>query len=334
MKGYKCIKLAIFFITCLLLSSLSLDANAIVYNTSNYKSITAASVIFRNGGSVPFTMNSSTGGAYANITGFNNSSGFYYLAIAFSGTIPARSLLVVNVETRFSNSYPQMGWTTRSGAYSLISASYGDYGSESLVFYVDQDITGEIDLFPTVQDSGQTTQLFMTISPISYTTLSFEPTWDQLNEISAKLTTSNGNLQIIRGKLDDIATLLEEQNDAQEQQQQQDQEDRDNLETQQEETNEQANDTSSDVQGATTNIIGVISGFSDALNNIQTGNCTLPTISAYGFSLGNINLCTYSPPSWVQGAVSIVVSFITLRLAIAVFYRIMGALDGVLGGKR
>lgn len=130
------------------------------------------------------------------------------------------------------------------------------------------------------------------------------------------------------------ATTINSINNTVESMQEQDEEDRENIEQQQQETSEQAADTSTDVESATTNIVGVISGFSDALNNIQTGNCTLPTISAYGFSLGNINLCTYSPPSWVQGAVSIVVSFITLRLAIAVFYRIMGALDGVIGGKK
>lgn len=304
---FNVVKYLILFV-CFFSLVFSSSANAIVYNTSNYKSVTAASVIFRNGGSVPFTMNTSTGGAYCQVTGFNNSSGFYYLAIAFTNTIPARSLLVVNIETRFSNSYPQMGWTTRSGAYSLLNASYGDYGSESLVFYVDQDITGEIDLFPTVQDSGQTTQLFMTISPISYTTLSFEPTWDQLNEISSKLTTSNGNLQLIRGKLDDIATLLEEQNEAQQDQQEQEQQAQSNIE------NQSISDIEDSTSQATTNLIGVLSSFLTELQGFSATNCNL-SLPFPQFIGGTqiVNIC--------QGK-DVLGNFITVvgTLAMVVFY--------------
>lgn len=38
------------------------------------------------------------------------------------------------------------------------------------------------------------------------------------------------------------------------------------------------------------------------------GNCTLPEISAHGFSLGEINLCTYSPPAWLRQVMGAVVA--------------------------
>lgn len=113
-----------------------------------------------------------------------------------------------------------------------------------------------------------------------------------------------------------------------------DEQDRQDIEQQSSDTEESADTASEDVGGATTNILGAINGFATAVTNIQAGTCILPEISAYGMSLGRLNLCTYSPPAWVQGLTSTILSLITLKMAISIFYRIMGLLDGVLGGKK
>lgn len=110
-------------------------------------------------------------------------------------------------------------------------------------------------------------------------------------------------------------------------------EDRDNLETQQTESEDSAEDSSDSFETSTTNITGVISGFVTSLNNLQIGNCTLPEISAYGFSLGNINLCTFTPPTWIQGVTTVIISLITLGLAWHVFRRIMGIAKSLAGSK-
>lgn len=110
-------------------------------------------------------------------------------------------------------------------------------------------------------------------------------------------------------------------------------EDRDNLETQQGETESSAGDSSDSFESSTTNITGVISGFVTSLNNLQVGNCTLPEISAYGFSLGNINLCTFTPPTWIQGVTTVIISLITLGLAWHIFKRIMGIAKNIAGSK-
>lgn len=39
-------------------------------------------------------------------------------------------------------------------------------------------------------------------------------------------------------------------------------------------------------------------------------NCTLPEISAYGFSLGQLNLCTNQPPEWLRTIMGAVVSIV------------------------
>lgn len=110
-------------------------------------------------------------------------------------------------------------------------------------------------------------------------------------------------------------------------------EDRDNLETQQGETENNAEDSSQDIESATTNITGVISAFVGNLQNLNANNCTLPEISAYGFSIGQLNLCTFSPPNWIAGITNVVVSLITLGLAYHLFKRIMGIAKSLAGGK-
>ena len=72
-----------------------------------------------------------------------------------------------------------------------------------------------------------------------------------------------------------------------------------------EEENKAAEDaTSSDnapnteaVSGGLNNFFGV---FEQIKNAAVSGACTLPDIEAYGFKLGDLNLCQYSPPEWVR----------------------------------
>ena len=95
----------------------------------------------------------------------------------------------------------------------------------------------------------------------------------------------------------------------------------------------EASTSSQDLGTATTSLTGVISSFVGNLQNLNANNCTLPEISAYGFSLGQMNLCTFSPPNWVAGITNVVVSLITLGLAYHLFKRIMGIAKSLAGGK-
>lgn len=112
-----------------------------------------------------------------------------------------------------------------------------------------------------------------------------------------------------------------------------DDEDRSNLESQSSDTESGADDSANNISSGTTSLIGAISSFSTAMTNISAGNCTLPEISAYGISLGQLNLCTYSPPAWVQTALSVVVSLIAIRLAYAIFKRIIKIVKSFTGGS-
>lgn len=113
--------------------------------------------------------------------------------------------------------------------------------------------------------------------------------------------------------------------------QQKELEDRSNLESQSGETDSNANNSEQQFQSGTTNLIGAVTSFTNAMRNARTGSCKLPEISAYGVSLGQLDLCTYSPPSWVQGLTSTILSLITVGMAWHVFKRIMGIAKGMAG---
>lgn len=112
-----------------------------------------------------------------------------------------------------------------------------------------------------------------------------------------------------------------------------DDEDRNNLQNQQGDVDSSAEDSTENMDNATSNITGIVSTFLGNLNNLNRNNCTLPEISAYGFSLGQLNLCTFQPPQWVRTVTSAVVSLIVLSMAVHVFKRIMRIAKGIAGSK-
>lgn len=121
--------------------------------------------------------------------------------------------------------------------------------------------------------------------------------------------------------------------DAAEKMNEKDDEDRSNIESQQGETDSSAEGSTEDLNEGTTNLIGALSSFFTTMSNVSAGNCTLPEITAYGVSLGQLNLCTYSPPTWVQTALSVIVSIIAIRLAYAIFKRVIKIVKSFTGGN-
>lgn len=165
-------------------------------------------------------------------------------------------------------------------------------------------------------------QILYTQNPVAFT---YEDT-DPIPSIQAQTIAINDNFQDLFDKLDELI-------DKQSEQEEQEQEDRDNIDNQQTDINDDAAASTQDMQTATTNITGVMSTFLTNLTNLNRNNCTLPEISAYGFSLGQINLCTFRPPSWVANVSSAVVSLMVLGLAVHVFKRIMRIAKGIAGSK-
>lgn len=113
----------------------------------------------------------------------------------------------------------------------------------------------------------------------------------------------------------------------------QEQEDRNNIENQSQETESSSEESATNMEQGTTNLIGAVSSLSGALAGLRAGTCKLPNISAYGMNIGTLDLCTYSPPTWVQTISNVVVTFITVRLAWSIFRRIMNIAKSISGGS-
>lgn len=64
------------------------------------------------------------------------------------------------------------------------------------------------------------------------------------------------------------------------------------------------------------------------------GSCKLPEISAFGFSLGELDLCTYKPPSWLQQVMGAVVTIVLAGASIRCTVRVLEELGRAYGGTR
>lgn len=64
------------------------------------------------------------------------------------------------------------------------------------------------------------------------------------------------------------------------------------------------------------------------------GSCKLPEISAFGFSLGQLDLCTYKPPSWLQQVMGAVVTITLAGASIKCTIRVLETLGRAYGGTR
>lgn len=81
-------------------------------------------------------------------------------------------------------------------------------------------------------------------------------------------------------------------------------------------------------------------GAKDSLNLFKmiletpAGSCKLPEISAFGFSLGKLDLCTYKPPSWLQQVMGAVVTITLAGASIKCTVRVLETLGRAYGGTR
>lgn len=344
MKGEKCFGLLLVLSIIFGLSlGVSLNVKAIDYDESGIRSFTNCTIDV--GGYTYAGIANNGGCSYITNTSISYRTGWANnFTMQMNAALPGKSLVIL--QGRYNIPGDNYAFTGFSGNSQLtpISSSFAleqDANSYDLnftyVFYT------AVPLSSIVLDSPLSLWVLnnetrVDFTKLSYVTITSEPTRQQIiqlqnsiNEINAKSTTTNANLEIIRGYLQDIISDSDRTADAVEEQNERDEQDRSNLESQSSESQSDSNDASQDTATATTNLIGALREFSTAMTGLSSSSCTLPEIQAYGFSLGNLNLCHYTPPAWVQAVTSTVVSFITLKLAIHVFYRVMGALDNVLG---
>lgn len=64
------------------------------------------------------------------------------------------------------------------------------------------------------------------------------------------------------------------------------------------------------------------------------GSCKLPEIEAFGFSLGELDLCAYKPPTWIQQVMGAVVTITLAGASIKCTTRVLEELGRAYGGTR
>lgn len=304
------------------------DANAVDYQDSNKYNISSAALYFNNGGSIGFTTNS-TGGAYAALSGIQNSSGLNYLALRFSGTISGRSIATVIVKTQAPlGTYAQVGWTARSTAYSVLDVTYGEYGTTFITLYVDQALSGEFDL--TATNFPIVTSLEVDVSAISTTTLRQLPSYNQLENIKTTLSSMLADLDVTNANVNnlntnvynilqavrDIASDSERTADAVEEQNERDEQDRTDIESQSSDIDSDAGDSQSDAESTGTSLLGAFSAFVTALTSATPSNCNLD-MDLGNLDLGVVNLCQLSLPQPFPTIASIFLILFCVPLSIA-----------------
>lgn len=136
------------------------------------------------------------------------------------------------------------------------------------------------------------------------------------------------------GSLGQIENNTNQTNDLLEQQQQQDQEDRDDLQNTSDESKDQADEASGEATEQATSLLQAFISFVNWVTDIKATNCNLNIGELYGFNIGNLNLCTYSPPQWVSGALAIVIGLAIAGMSYKIVTRIIKIYQTIIGGDK
>lgn len=338
MKGKKCIKFLTFFITLALFFVLfSNDTRAYNYQDVSWKDCTAGSIHWNNGASIniPKVNNNCSLSA----SGYTNTSGFGYLSINFNGTISGGSLATIFIRVRspIDGGYPQIGWGARSGAYTVVDTTFGEYGLTAVTLYFDQSISGSVDLTPT--GIVNFNSIDIKISPIYLVFLRAEPTRQQISDITAILNTLNENIDLlVDNKIESVITILnslasdsDRTADAVEEQNEKDDQDRQDIESQSSNTDTEANEQGDEATQTGTSLFSAFTQLLGALTNVNGNTCTLPEMQVYTLNMGNLNLCQYDIPPQIMALVSIGMVFIIVPLGINLVKRMISLYKEITG---
>lgn len=346
MKGKKCIKLLTLCITFLLLLSPSLNANALKKQSIGYRYIGTLNWKYRQSGENAISQTASAFGnslirnISLNATA-NNVSYIYQPEIITTSNIPLRTDRLYHHTILFFSEVDRPETTMLSALCPRASNTFIDrceikeLSRENYIQNITQipDPAGVGQFNAVIGKNANNIQMVEIWghgkSNQDLTSLTYQGDWLYFIQNTSSILDAPVNLTIYFSPIE----IYTEEESAEDEAAKKELEDRDNLETQQGETESGAEDSSEDIGSATTNITGIVSTFLGNLQNLNANQCTLPEITAYGFSLGQLNLCTFQPPSWVQGISSAVVSLMMLGLAIHLFKRIMGIAKGLAGSK-
>ena len=334
MKGLKCLfkirSVAMFFFLFgfILLSSFVTSSNTSAYNYSGTHTRlwnTNSRLGFQNGGNQYMTVdNKGYASAVYPVESNPGTRVLQYLQLCTADNFRANSLYYFTIQFHNNDGYLPIEWSSgNQWYYSVISSSYGEYGTTSIVVYMQYEVTNCITLYPN--SVWWDYQGSLTVSHADGVTLVDSATKDQITALSNQIATmlSNDttminnqqailraigglNMNGIVGAVEDTTDAVNDVKDEIAEQNDKDDQDRSDIESQSSSTNSSASSSQSDVQSASgsvishiTSIVGALSTpSSDCLINIYTGN----------LQLDQINLC--SAPNEIRTLINNIMTLI------------------------
>lgn len=297
------------------------DVNAFSFDYGGWAGLTSSSKMYGSQGNLSFgeigAGKIKSVAAQASTYGQTSS-----LNLCLSDTIPAGSVFSVSskwagYEVGTSNlKYPQVQLTANSYDYSVITNTYGEYGSVTTLLYTDVAVSG-CGLWFTV--SPVTLNLLdIEVLPINWVKLNNSENWTQaekttlfnrLNDIAGATSNTSSNIVTLLQEVQEINDKLDDTTD-------QEQEDRDNIEQQSSSTESSAADSAQDAESTGTTLLGAFSAFVSALTNASPSNCNID-MDLGNLDLGVVNLCQLDLPQPIPSIASIMLILFCVPLSIA-----------------
>lgn len=129
-------------------------------------------------------------------------------------------------------------------------------------------------------------------------------------------------------ELSDILTYLEEHPDTAGEQMQ---DSRDEAEQAQQDAQNNGSSSQQQADSSGHTLLGALTSFVGAITNVSPGNCSFTLNTGYGFNLGEVNLCSISPPASFQVISSLVVIGFAVPLSISASKKMIELFRGFTG---
>lgn len=343
MKGKKCIKLLILFITFLLCLSPSLNASALKKQTIAYRYIGTFNWRYsQNGQAVSQTAPSYSNTLIRNISlnaNANNVSYIYQPEIITTNNIPLRTDRLYHHTIIFFSEVERPETTMLSALCPRANNTFIDrceikeLSRENYIQNITQipDPAG-VGQFNAVIGANANNIQMVEIwghgkSNQDLTSLTYQGDWLYFIQNTNPSLDAPVKLTIY---FSPIEVYTEEEN-ASDEAAEKELEDRNNLESQSTSTDNQANNSGQAAANTGTTLFGAFTQFVSALGNVSGSSCVLPNMQVYSLDLGQMDLCTYDIPPQIMALVSIGMVFIIVPLGIHLVKKMLNLYKEITG---
>jgi hypothetical protein len=344
MKGKKCIKLLILFITSLLCLSPSLNANALKKYTTGFRNLSTFNWRYTQSGGSSV---SQTAPAYSNYLIRNISLNADPNTVSYinqpelvtSQSIPLRKNTLYHHTIIFFSEVDRPETTfvsalcPRPNNHIIDKCEVKELSREnyvqSITQYPDPNNVGQF--IAGIGANANNIQMVEIwghgLTDNDLTSLTYYQPWLYFIQNTSSTLSSPVKLNIYFSPIE----IYVEEESATEQEQAQELEDRDNLESQSTSTDNAASNSGQAATNTGTTLFGAFTQFVSALSNVSGSSCVLPNMQVYSLDLGQMDLCTYDIPPQIMALVSIGMVFIIVPLGIHLVKKMLSLYKEITG---